>query len=87
VGSASTEAEGVPRHEDEFLAVGRHLIYQKYVKRSGPNLNPGTMRVYVTNGLRNGWNIVSRHEGEFLAVTRHLIYQKYVCMYVNRVGA
>jgi len=45
------------------------------------------MRVYVTNGLRNGLNIVSRHEDEFLAVTGHLIYQKYICMYVNRVGA
>jgi len=25
--------------------------------RSGPNLEPGTMRVYVTNGPRNGLNI------------------------------
>jgi len=28
-----------------------------YLERSGPNLEPGTMRVYVTNGPRNGWNI------------------------------
>jgi len=28
-----------------------------HVGRSGPNLEPGTMRVYVTNGPRNGLNI------------------------------
>jgi len=27
------------------------------VGRSGPNLEPGTMRVYVTNGPRNGLDI------------------------------
>jgi len=28
-----------------------------FLGRSGPNLEPGTMRVYVTNGPRNGLNI------------------------------
>jgi len=28
--------------------------------KSGPNLEPGTMRVYVTNGPRNGLNIDMR---------------------------
>jgi len=32
--------------------------------RSGPNLEPGTMRVYVTNGPRNGLNI-GRKVGPF----------------------
>jgi len=27
------------------------------LKRSGPNLEPGKMRVYVTNGLQNGLKI------------------------------
>ena len=32
-------------------------IRLKRVERSVPNLEPGTMRVYVTNGQRNGLNI------------------------------
>jgi len=30
---------------------------RRRIVRSGPNLEPGTMRVYVTNGPRNGLNI------------------------------
>jgi len=34
----------------------REIIHLR-IGRSGPNLEPGTMRVYVTNGPRNGFNI------------------------------
>jgi len=30
------------------------------IERAGPNLEPGTVRVYVTNGRRNGLNIARK---------------------------
>jgi len=42
-----------------YIIVNQHTHFLLFclsvrVGRSGPNLEPGTMRVYVTNGLRNG---------------------------------
>jgi len=34
-----------------------HFCVHTHIGRSGPNLKPGTMRVYVTNGRQNGLNI------------------------------
>jgi len=44
----------------QFLEMVRMQISTKYIGRSGPNLEPGTMRVHVTNGPRNGLNIGRR---------------------------
>ena len=61
--------EGWLSGEDLTLVGNSHNVVRSHVPspawmwqlswlgRSGPNLEPGTMRVYVTNGQRNGSNI------------------------------
>ena len=61
-------AECVCEAESELESVSVRLVFGRRlhcvltlrcvgVGRSGPNLEPGTMRVYVTNGPPNGLNI------------------------------
>jgi len=50
---------GCARAGDE-AETARCEKYSEPVGRSGPNLEPGTMRVYVTNGRRNGLNICKK---------------------------
>jgi len=59
------------RYTIQGLARGVRCARIYDLGRSGPNLQPGTLRVYVINGSRNGLNI-GRKAGPCLGTRRRL---------------